>query len=371
MLALPDTAIDPSIPVALSGQTCFFLPTNSTFHLFKVSDITNGATSFPSMSAVNALGSGTDFTAPTPAIAAYSNSTGRVVYTSNTSAFYAKRWQSNAITHAFGGLNTQYWENTSLTRQTTNFSAVALTAINTSSGAGWLMFGSSTVGQRGVYFMDFKSDATFGFSYIVSKQLDTSKTQYFEFLQTIEQLFDFTNSMEFYYRTAATASDPIFNTASGGWVLLDNNMLQESNLMSNYTQFRIEFDIAQLTAQTPAQVKELYYVITGQNELSQYWTGSVDNSTGNNSSPAYSAFRLNKAYPTSVPTLYFRAYDDLGNLVASANTSANPTLFKYSTNNGTSWNALGTIPNTVLTTEVRYEWATPPGVRVSVSLRES
>jgi hypothetical protein len=69
--------------------------------------------------------------------------------------------------------------------------------------------------------------------------------------------------------------------------------------------------------------------------------------------------------------MYFRAYDDSGNLVVSANTASNPTLFQYSTNNGTSWNALGTIPNTILTTEVRYLWASPPGVSVTVSFKES
>lgn len=371
MLAYPNNAIDPSIPAGLSGQTCFFLPTATFFHLFKVSDITNGATSFPSMSAVNNLGSGTDYTTPSSAIASYSSSTGRVIYTSNTSAFYAKRWQSNAITHAFGGLNTTYWENTSPTRITTNFSAVALSTINTTSSVGWLLFSSSTAGQRGVYFMDFKSDIAFDYSYIISKLLDTSKTQYFEFFQSIEQIFDYTNSMEFFYRTAATDSDPVFSTATGGWVALDNNVLQESFLLSNYTQFKIGFDIAQLSAQTPAQIQELYIALTGINELSEHWCGSVDNTTGNSISPAYSAFRLCKQYASSVPILYFKAYDDSGSVVASANTSANPTFFEYSTNNGTSWNSLGTIPNTVLTTEVRYKWASPPGVRVTVSLREA
>jgi hypothetical protein len=80
---------------------------------------------------------------------------------------------------------------------------------------------------------------------------------------------------------------------------------------------------------------------------------------------------LQTAYASSVPTMYFRAYDDNGNLVASANTATNPADFQYTTNNGTSWNALGTVPNTALTTELRYIWSTPPGVNVTSSLRES
>lgn len=369
-LVTPSTSTDPSIPAALNGQLCYFLPTSTTFHLFKVSDILNAVTSLPSMSAVNAAGIGVDYTAITVAQASYSTTTGRIIYTSNTSAFYAKRWISNNITHAFGGLNTTWWENTS-SRNTTNFSAVALTTINSSSDEGWLTFGSSTAGQRGIYYMDFKSDSSFAYSYLISPLLDTSKTQLFEYIQTIEELFDFTNSLSFHYRTAATDTDPMFSSATGGWVDLPNNELLTAFSLSNYTQFKIEFEIASLTAQTPAQVNELFVGVIGINELSDYWVGSVDNSTQNGSSPAYSAFRLKKAYAASVPTLYFRAYDDNGNLVASANTSSNPTLFKYSTNNGTSWSSLGTIPNTINTTEIRYEWPTPPGVRVSVSIRES
>jgi len=119
----------------------------------------------------------------------------------------------------------------------------------------------------------------------------------------------------------------------------------------------------------PLQLIEAFLIHQPNNELSDNWVGSVDNTaTG---TPSRSAFRLIKTYTGSVPKLYFRAYDDSGALVASANTVDNPTLFEYSSNNGSSWNPLGTIPNVTLTTELRYNWASPPGVRVTVSLRES
>jgi hypothetical protein len=370
MLVTPSTSLDPNIPAGLNGQLCYFLPTSSFFHLFKVSDITNGATSFPSMSAVNVLGTGVDYTGITAAQAGYSQATGRVIYTSNTSAFYAKKWLSSSVELAFGGLNTTYWENTP-SRLTTNFSAVAITAMSLNTGQGWIMFGSSTVGQRGLYYMDLKSHYSFDYSYLISPLLDTSRTQFFEFLQTIEELFDYTNSMVFSYRTALTDTDPLFSSAAGGWTVLDNNVLQESNLLSNYTQVKIAFEIASLTAQTPAQVNELFISLTGANEISENWEGSVDNTTQNSGSPAKSAFRLMKTYAASVPTLYFRAYDDSGNLVISKNTATHASEFSYSTNNGSSWNPLGTIPNTAFTTELRYNWSTPPGVNVTVSLREA
>jgi hypothetical protein len=45
-------------------------------------------------------------------------------------------------------------------------------------------------------------------------------------------------------------------------------------------------------------------------------------------------------------------------------------LFEYSTNNGTTWNPLGTIPNTVGTL-VRYTFTSPPGVDIRPGLKES
>ena len=69
--------------------------------------------------------------------------------------------------------------------------------------------------------------------------------------------------------------------------------------------------------------------------------------------------------------MYARVYDTNGNLIFSANTTSNPTAFQYSTNDGTSWNALGTIPNTV-DTRVRVLVSPTPVVTVAQpSLRES
>ena len=138
-----------------------------------------------------------------------------------------------------------------------------------------------------------------------------------------------------------------------------------------YFQFKATFDLVTNNSSTPAQINDFTYSVVPGNEISDNWTGSVNNTTQNGASPSYSAFRLITAYSSSVPTMYFRAYDDNGNLVASANTASNPTSFQYSTNNGTSWSSLGTISNTRLTTEVRYLWSSPPGVNVTVSFRES
>jgi hypothetical protein len=229
---------------------------------------------------------------------------------------------------------------------------------------GWLFACGSTAGQRGVVAFDLRSDNDFGYSYLTSKVIDTSG-YFLKTFTTIEQLFDITDSMAIYIKTAATSSDATFNSPTTGWTLLS------SFTLNNFTQIKVGFYNATLFANSPAQIQELYLLVNQINEISDKWVGSVDNSTQAGASPAYTAFRLINA---DSGTKYFRAYDDSGVLIASANTSANFSLFDKSTNNGTSWTPMSganDYSSTPLTTEIRYKWATPPGVNVSSSLRDS
>jgi hypothetical protein len=180
-----------------------------------------------------------------------------------------------------------------------------------------------------------------------------------------DKLFAYTGSLSVYYRTSG------FGSATGGWVALPFSEDISSYASGDQIQFKVYFDTLGLDTSVHAQMTDFILGYNSLNQISENWVGSVDNTTFGTTTPAYSAFRLVSAYPTSVPTLYFRAYSDAGVLIASSDTSSTPSDFEYSTNNGTSWNALGTISNTVTTTEVRYKWSTPPGVRVTVSLRES
>jgi len=362
----PTQTLDPNIPAAVNNQRCLFVSTNSNFYLIKISEITNGATTFPSMVTVNALGTGTDYTAIAPINAVYSEVIGRVIYISNTSQFYYKSWLSGSVGSSFGGLNTLYLENSA----NTPYSLAGVTIGNLDILGGIVYLALTTIGQRGILYMDLRSDSAFNYSYVTSPVVDTSQVLFPKTIQTIEKLFDVTSPMVFSYKTASSSANAIFNDPTTGWTMVATAADLSAIALSNFTQFRIDFNISSGSTNTPAQINELFLSYTGKNEISDNWAGSVDNTTGNSASPAYTAFRLQTAYTATVPTLYFRAYDDSGNLVISANTAANPSFFKYSTNNGTSWTALGTIPNTPLTTEVRYEWASPPGVRVTCSLKE-
>jgi hypothetical protein len=95
-----------------------------------------------------------------------------------------------------------------------------------------------------------------------------------------------------------------------------------------------------------------------------------DNTTQGSGSPSYVAFYLRTAYASAVPTMYGRVIDLSGNQIFAANTASNPTTFQYSTDGGTTWTALGTVPNTV-GTKLRMLVTPTPSVVASVSIRES
>lgn len=357
-----------SVPVDSinAGLPCIFFASTTNLYLVKISDLTNGATTPASLTTVNVLGTGIDYTAITNSSSTYSTDCGQAIFVSNSSTFYTKSWINSVINLAFGGLQTTWLEATM--PPTTTFALVTLTCLETQQG--WLFATGGTAGQRGVLYCDLRSDQSFNYSYVVSPVLLTSGAV-FNFLNTIEKLFDYTNSMKFSYRTAATSGDATFNNPGGAWTVVDFASSLTAFALNTYAQFRIDFFIADFTTNTPAQVSELQIGLTPVNEISSNWEGSVDNTSSNGASPAYTAFRMTQAYASVVPTMYFRAYDDSGNLVASANTASNPSFFSYSTNNGSSWIALGTVPNTPFTTELRYAWVSPPGVRVTCSIRES
>lgn len=360
---VPSTATDPNIPAALSGQSCVFLATATGFYLFKASDIQSGVTSLPSLDTRNIGGTGTDYTAIVPLFAIYSASTGMIVYVSNSSQFYAKRFVNSAIALAFGGLNTTYLESMS---NISSFSLAAITNLDVNGGILYLT--GSTVGQRRTLYMDFRSDSNFAYSFTTSPVIDTTDVLSASFIQSIEKLFDLTSSMVFSYKTATTFANTTFDDPTTGWTVIPTSADLSAVAFSSFSQLRVDWSIASGTVNTPAQINELYLMYTGKNEISSKWEGSVDNTSSNGVSPAYTAFRQTK---TDSGTKYFRAYDDSGVLVASANTSSGFTSFDVTTDNGTTWTAMpsaNAYSATPLTTEIRYRWVSPPGVRVTCSL---
>lgn len=341
-----------------SGQPCIFFCTNSQLYLGRISELTSGAVTWPSLVASNLLGTPNQIVTPVLVIATWSNVLDRAVFITNTNILIMKQVVNNSIDKIFGGSNNIY-------RETVSSDAIQLQWIN--AGAldvedGWLVVQTTTnVGQRGVITADLRSDEFFDYSYIVTPVLNSPSAVY-KFITTTDALYEFTGSLRVQYRTSG------FGSISGGWIDVPFAEDLSAVATGSQVQFKILFDTLGLDTSIPAQLAEFFLGFETLSEISDNWEFSDDWS--DNTSPSRAAFRLKQAYPTSVPTLYFRAYDLTDALLINNNSVTNAINFEYSTDNGTTWIPLGTIPNTVGTL-VRYTWTTPPGVEYRPSIRES
>lgn len=352
---------------ANAGSDCVFSTTTTNLYLGKISDLTSGATTWPNLVSSNVIGSGIDVTAPIPVFATYSNECDMALYATNTASFIAKKVLNSQISLTFGGLSNAWLE--TLNPVTVPFSLASIVGLESRSG--WLLAVGSTVGQRGILAMDLQSDASFSYSQVISPVINAPSSQ-LKIVDALEQLFDYTDSLTFQYKTAATAGDATFNSSSTGWTTISTAVDLSTFSTQAYIQFRILFQIADLLANTPAQVQDLCYVLSQIAEMSDNWQGSSANTSSSGASPFKIAFRLTKAYLSgTVPRLYLRGYDDSNNVVFQVDTVTNPTTFQYTANNGTSFSALGTIPNTPLTTELQASWGTPNGLINTWSLSET
>ena len=373
----------------LQGLDCISFQSSTALYMFKISDLTSGATTWPSLltAGVTNTGTGLDVTAITTTQGEYSGSglTGDLdnfIYVTNSSTFILKPYKvpGTALTSVFGGTTDTYYAGQNPV--TVQAGVATITQIHTAGG--FLFVCSTTAGQSGVAIMDMGSDALFGYSGVVSPVIGIPSGTIYKYIDTIEQLFNYTDSINFWVRSASTSSDASFSSVtlplgspgtsgviSNGWTSLATAIDNSSVSVGPYFQLCGTYDICTLDANTPAQIYDLISAILPPAEQSDYWAVDSDNTTQGSGSPSYVSWRLMTSYLTSVPTMYARVYDTNGNLIFSANTTSNPTAFQYSTNDGTSWNALGTIPNTV-DTRVRVLVSPTPVVTVAQpSLRES
>lgn len=344
---------------ANAGFDCAFFATSSNLYLGKLSELTVGATSWPSLVTSNLLGTPNQIVAPTATQAAWSNILDRAVYSTGL-VFVMKQIVNNKIDLIFGGTNNKYFEGL-VNPEVVEFQpAAAIGAMDIEQG--WIAITVPTiVGQRGIMLADLRSDSLFNYSYLVSKVLQTPQSVY-QFITTVDALYDFTGSLDVYYRTSG------FGSISGGWISIPFAELLSGLTPGEQTQFKIGFATLGLDTSIPAQLCEFFLGYESLVENSPNWELSVDDS--DNGNPSRTAFRLKQAYSTSVPTLYYRALDLTNVLLVNHNTVAQAARFEYSTDSGISWNALGTIPN-VVGTLLRYAFATPPGVDIRPSLKEA
>jgi hypothetical protein len=356
-----DKAIPVNAPInggVLNGNSCAFFATSSALYLGLLSELTSGAVTWPSLTTSNILGSVNEITTPTPTYASWSNVLDAASFVTNSSKIITKKVENNSIISIAGALNNEYYE--TFNPETIDLGLVTVVGMDNASG--WLFLAGGTVGQRGVIASDYSSDQSYDSSYIVTKVL-SNHNSILKFITSWEELDNYTGNIKVQYRTSG------FATITGGWIDLDSfDDLSASAITSNQIQFKILFNMQSEGIATPAQINELLVGIEGNDSISDNWEFSDDFS--DNGVPSRTAFRLKEAYSSSVPTLYYRAYDLSDALLINHNTVTNVANFEYSTDNGFSWIPMGTIPNTVGTL-VRYSWTSPPGVDIRPGLKES
>lgn len=348
----------------LNGTDCLALATGTTLYLGKISDLTNGGTTWTSLTPANLLGTGVDIITPTATLARYSKTLDRWIYVTQTMKFILKKHQNNSIDRVFGSLINTYYE----TQNPIAVPAGLAALVSISIAGGWLFITGSQTGQRGVISCDVYSDSLFDTSYVVTPVLQVEPGAILKYVSTVEALYDYTDAMNFFIKSSTNPTDPIFSTNTG-WTPIS---VAEDNSPTNlgpYFRIKVTYNNATYGLNTPSQLNDIVVNYISPDDWSDNWAGDVDHTSRNGETPTKSAAYLKKAYASTVPTLYFRAYDAAGNLYHSANTSANAGEFEYSTNGGVSWLPLGTIPNTVGTL-IRYNWTTPPGINIFPTIRE-
>jgi hypothetical protein len=345
-----------------AGFACAFFGTTTTMYLGKLSELTSGTTTWPSLINVN---NNADSSVTTQNARAYvwSNSLDRaIVNTTSSVRFLLKQFVNNSADRIFGRTNISVYEaqNPQVVYLGTNAEA---NIVDISSREGWLFMASNAVGQRGITAVDLRSDSLFDYSYIITPVKSVTPSSILKFVSRVRALDLQTDSISVSYRTSG------FGVENSGWTALTSFDEYSVPITSGQIQFKINFDSLSKEAKTlHAQINELLFAIEDSSEISDNWEFSDDYS--DNNSPSRCAFRLKLAYTSAVPTLYFRALDLSNALLVNHNTLANPGNFEYSTDNGTTWLPLGTIPNTVGTL-VRYTFTSPPGVDIRPGLKES
>jgi len=344
---------------ALVGLRCAAFGTSSNLYMGLLSELTSGATTWPSLTTSNIFGALNEVTAPTAAFVQFSGFLDAYVYISNTSLYYVKRLVNNEFLFKGGRLNTDLYEGKTLGYGDVRFGSAAINGFNMGNGVGYIV--GSTVGQRGVVSLDMRTDAFFDQDYIVTKVVNANEVDLRGFIAT-NKLMQVASAIQVYYRTSG------FGSITGGWIAISD--INDINLtLTTQVQFKIAFNVINQRTQTAQQISQVLLAADPRDASSNNWEYSQGNSTSG--SPTRAAFRLRYPYAGGVPaSLRFKAYDLSGTLLLSQTITTNPANFEYSTNNGLTWLPLGTISN-VAGTLVRYTFTSGPGIDVRPSLRDA
>lgn len=361
---------------ANSGSLCLSWLTTTNIYVAKVSDIVNAAVTLPSLVTSDTL-VGPDYVAPgNIQMGQYIAAADRWVLSNAGGVFVYKQCINGDTAGGFFGAISEIKTETGGTLTPVDFGGstaagyVCITDCN-----GFVILTNSNTGQRNALALDLASDYKFPLpstgqiqAGIISPVISGAFTKGI-YLAIYKQLSKRSVYPTIQYRTSGFATGP----GAGFDALWTTTPIDgDLSLLTNATQvqFRILFRVTNIDLSNTSQINEAYLLYTDVTQISENWEGSVDNSTPSGTSPMYVAFRMRTAYGSVVPKLFVRGVDDSGNVIFLFDTVTNIGVFSYTTNNGTSWTALGTIPNTALTTEVRVNVASPSGTRLTWSISE-
>lgn len=349
-----------------SGSPCLFFATTTNLYIVKTSDLTSGQTTPPSLLTANLLGSANQTVAPVAVNAYWNEALDHAIFTTSTTKIIAKKMINNAIEAIFGVLNNDYLEGVMGVGSTSLTQFGAVTVNDLKSNNGWTFILGGSTGQRGIIAKNSGADFQVGTTSIISKVVTLPANSTFIGIAVSGQTPNNSSTSPTFYRTSG------FGSATGGWTQLPANGLF-SGQSGTQIQFMVQFSMNDPLSSNPEFVIELYLAYLPPSLISDFWAADNDSTTIGTNTPSYVGFIMTQAYSSgTVPPLYLHGTDVTGAAVSGTNlnSTANPTQFQYSTDGGTIWNNLGTIPN-VVGTKVRVNITLPPGQTTYMALRES
>ena len=368
--------VDPATPnhTINAGFPCVFFGSSTSLFLGRISELTAGASTWPSLLVQNNLPNIANNTvAPVTLFSNWSQVLDRAILAQTTasgpSRFIIKRIVNTEADFNFGVAQNRALESAVAASPIDGQEVGAVVAANSEVRQGWLILPLTSVNQRGAIIADLKSDPFFD-------AIDSGLTPSDGFITKVinvppgsfiaahvqRQIAGETGRPRIQYRTSG------FGSPTGGWTDLPSDNDMTSVPAATQIQFKCLFPLFESSHARGAQVSEIRVVVQPNNENSDNW--EISDEWSENGAPSRVAFRLKEAYATVVPQLFFRARDLSDVLLISHDTVANIGNFQYSTDNGMTWLPLGTVPNTVGTL-IRYTFTSPPGVDIRPSIRES
>lgn len=347
-----------------SGSPCIFFASSSTLYLVKISDLTSGQTNMASLVQANLLGSANQIVSPTAATADWDDTFDRAIFTTSTTKFVAKQMVNNSIQAIYGELNNDYLEGLSQTDLYTQFGALSITDVRVKNG--WHFILGSAVGQRGIIAINHGADTKGDATYVISPVVTLAPNSLLNGITLSRVLRGSTSEPVIFYRTSG------FGSVTGGWIQLTVDLSFPANTTATQIQLKVEWNFTGVLSSQPHFPYELYIRHLPPTYMSDNWAFDEDSTTVGTNSPSYVGFTMLSVYATgTVPQLFLRGVAPTTNnlIIGPLDTVTNQSLVQYSTD-GSTWNALGTIPN-VAGTKIRWLISTPPTGTAVMTMRES